>query len=100
MSQTSSEATDALPESGEADRHVVEVTVEITAEDGETQTVTKEIESGPTEVTTLKAELGVAEELSLWVIRKNGTKKLLSGHEKHDVRKGDRYQTIIPGGVS
>ncbi len=96
MTQTS----DVVPAGPEKHRHTVAVTLEITAEDGETQTVPKEIESGSTEVATLKTELGVAEELSLWVIRKNGTKKLLAGHEKHDVREGDRYQTIIPGGVS
>jgi hypothetical protein len=81
-------------------RHLVEVALEITTEDGDTQTVAKTIESGTTEVTVLKTELGVPEEASLWVIRKDGKKKQLANHEKHDVKEGDRYQTIIPGGVS
>ncbi len=48
----------------------------------------------------LKTELGVPEDASLWVIRKDGKKKPLANHEKHDVKEGDRYQTVIPGGVS
>jgi hypothetical protein len=97
MTQTS---TDATTEAPEAHRHLVEVTLEITTEDGETQSVTKTIESGSTEVAVLKTELGVPEDASLWVIRKDGKKKPLANHEKHDVKEGDRYQTVIPGGVS
>jgi hypothetical protein len=96
MSQTSVDAA----EPAEAHRHLVEITLEITTEEGETQTVPKEIEGGSTEVAVLKTELGVPEEASLWVIRKDGTKKQLANHEKHNVKEGDRYQTVIPGGVS
>ena len=84
----------------EEKRHLVEVTLEITTEEGETQIVAKTIESGSTEVAVLKTELGVPEDASLWVIRKDGKKKPLANHEKHDVKEGDRYQTVIPGGVS
>lgn len=97
MMQTSSDATTKTPETH---RHPVEVMLEITTEEGETQTITKTIESGSTEVAVLKTELGVPEDASLWVIRKDGKKKPLANHEKHDVKEGDRYQTVIPGGVS
>ena len=79
---------------------LVEVFLELTDEDGNTETKTLEIPRGETQVTTLKTELGVPEDASLWVIRKDGKKKPLANHEKHDVKEGDRYQTVIPGGVS
>jgi hypothetical protein len=83
----------------EARRHLVEVSLEITNEEGETQTTTLNIESGPTKVTVLKSELGLPEESSLWVIH-DGKKKPLGDHETHDVKDDDRYQAIVRGGVS
>jgi hypothetical protein len=84
----------------QAHHHLVEVSLETTNEDGETQTTTLMIEAGPTKVTVLKSELGIPEESSLWVIQKNGKKKPLGDHETHDVKAGDRYQALVRGGVS
>jgi sulfur carrier protein ThiS len=97
MSQTS---TDAAPETPEAHHHLVEVSLETTNEDGDTQTTTLTIKSGPTKVTALKTELGIAEADPLWVIEKNGKRKPLGDHETHDVKEGDRYQALVKGGVS
>ena len=97
MTQTS---TDVAPGISEAQRHLVEVTMETTNEDGETQTTTLTIESGSTKVTALKAEAGIAEADPLWVIRKDGKRKQLGDHETHDVKEGDRYQALVKGGVS
>jgi hypothetical protein len=90
----------AEPGAEEAHRHLVEVSLEITNEEGESQTSALTIESGATKVTALKSELGVAEEASLWVIQKNGKKKPLGDHETHDVKEGDRFQALVRGGVS
>lgn len=84
----------------QADHNPVQVTLEVTNEAGETETSTFTIKSGPTKVTALKSELGIAEEATLWVIQKNGKKKLLADHETHDVKRGDRYQALVRGGVS
>jgi hypothetical protein len=78
----------------------VQVTLEVTNEAGENQTSTFTIQSGPTKVTALKSELGIAEEATLWVIQKDGKKKLLADHETHHVKQGDRYQALVRGGVS
>ncbi len=96
------QATSLDIEMQEAAHHdkLVEVSLEVTDEDGNTESKTLEIPRGETEVAVLKTELGVPAEASLWVIRKNGKKKQLANHEKHDVKEGDRYQTVIPGGVS
>lgn len=83
-----------------AHRHPVEVSLEITNEEGGSQTTTLTIESGPTKVTVLKSEIGIAEDASLWVIQKNGKKKPLGDHETHNVKEGDRYQALVRGGVS
>jgi hypothetical protein len=88
------------PEAEEARRHLVDVSLEITNEEGETQTTTLNIESGPTTVTVLKSELGLPKESSLWVIEKNGKKKPLGDHETHHVKEDDRYQALVRGGVS
>jgi hypothetical protein len=99
MSSTPTSAH-VVPEAEEAHRHLVEVSLEITNEEGESQTTTLKIEAGPTKVTVLKSELGIAEEASLWVIEKNGKKKPLGDHETHDVKEGDRFQALVRGGVS
>ncbi len=97
----------AIPTSGDDEpggeqtaRHPVQVTLEVTNEAGENQTSTFTIQSGPTKVTALKKELDIADEATLWVIEKNGKKKLLADHETHDVKEGDRYQALVRGGVS
>lgn len=97
MTQTS---TGIGPDVAEAHRHLVEVSLETTNEDGDTQTTTFTIESGPTKVTALKTELGIAEADPLWVIKKDGKRKQLGDHETHDVKEGDRYQALVKGGVS
>jgi hypothetical protein len=78
----------------------VTVTLGITADDGQTQTLTKTIAGGPTKVPALKAELGVPEDSSLWVIDKAGKKKVLADHETYDVRQGDHFEALVKGGVS
>lgn len=78
----------------------VTVTLGITTEDGQTQTLTKTITGGPTRVPTLKAELGVPEDSSLWVIGKEGKKKVLADHETYDVRQGDHFEALVKGGIS
>jgi hypothetical protein len=93
-------STDDEPGGEQADRHPVQVTLEVTNEAGETETSTFTIQSGPTKVTALKSELAIAEEATLWVIQKSGKKKLLADHETHDVKRGDRYQALVRGGVS
>lgn len=80
--------------------HIVTVTLGITTEDGQTQTLEKEIPSGTTKVPELKDELGVPEDSSLWVIEKSGKKKLLGEHETHNVKAGDHYEALVKGGVS
>lgn len=91
-------STNAEPEA-EASRHLVEVVLVTTNEEGETQTTHPEIESGPTKVTTLKAELGIPEDSALWVIQ-HGKKKPLGDHETFDVKAGDHFEAIVRGGVS
>jgi len=86
-----------------AEKHhqLVEVSVGITDEEsGTTQTVTLEIEGGPTPVPELKSELGIESANALWVVAKNGKKKALSDHETHNVKAGDHYEAIVKGGVS
>jgi hypothetical protein len=78
----------------------VTVTLGITTEDGQTQTVTKTINGGPTRVPTLKSELGVPEDSSLWVIDKAGKKRVLADHETYDVKQGDHFEALVKGGVS
>jgi len=84
-----------------ATRHkLVTVTLTLTDEAGESNTEQEAIEGGPTEVVELKAELGVAADSALWVVQKNGKKKQLGDHEKHNVKDGDRYEALVRGGVS
>jgi hypothetical protein len=83
-----------------ATRQQVTVTLGITDEQGNTQTVERVIDGGPTRVTVLKTELGVPEESSLWVIGKDGRKRVLADHETYDVRTGDHFEALVKGGVS
>jgi hypothetical protein len=83
----------------EESSHLVEVVLVITDEQGETQTSHPEIESGPTKVTALKAELGIPEDSALWIIQ-HGKKKPLGDHETFDVTSGDHFEAIVRGGVS
>lgn len=78
----------------------VTVTLGITDEQGNTQTVERFIDAGPTRVTVLKAELGVPEESSLWVIGGDGRKRVLADHETYDVHAGDHFEALVKGGVS
>ncbi len=78
----------------------VTVTLGVTTEDGQTQTLTKTITGGPTPVPALKGELGVPEDSSLWVIGKEGKKKVLADHETYDVRQGDHFEALVKGGIS
>jgi hypothetical protein len=81
--------------------NLVTVTEGLTNEDtGATETRMLEIEGGPTEVPTLKAELGIQAADALWVIAKNGKKKALADHETHNVKEGDHYEALVKGGVS
>lgn len=84
----------------EPKRQLVRVTLGVTTDDGQTQVVEKQIESGPTKVSTLKDELGVPQDSSLWVLAKNGKKKPLGDHETHDVKAGDHFEALVKGGVS
>jgi hypothetical protein len=81
-------------------RQQVTVTLGVTDEQGNTQTVDKAIDAGPTRVTELKAELGVPEDSSLWVIGRDGRKRVLADHESYDVRAGDHFEALVKGGVS
>jgi hypothetical protein len=89
------EAATAQPQST-----LVAVTLTLTDENGNTQTVDKTIPGGPTKVTDLKAELGVPAESALWVIQRSGKKKQLGDHQTHDVKEGDQYEALVRGGVS
>lgn len=89
-------------ETQEASHHhkLVEVSLELTDQQGHEETRTLELPRGETPVRTLKQELGLTETDPLWVIKKDGERKPLGDHEKHDVKEGDRYQAIVKGGVS
>jgi hypothetical protein len=81
-------------------RQRVTVTLGITDEQGNTQTADRVIDAGPTRVTVLKAELGVPEDSSLWVIGRDGRKRVLADHETYDVHAGDHFEALVKGGVS
>ena len=91
---------DAVPEADEAHRHSVDVSLEITNEEGESQTSTVMIESGPTKVTKLNCVLGLPEVSALGVIDNCGKNKPLGDHETFNVKADDRFQAIVRGGVS
>lgn len=79
---------------------LVGVTLTITDEDGNPTTIEKEIHEGPTPVPELKAELGVPETESLFLIRDGKRPKLLADHEDHNVKAGDHYDVVSKGGAS
>ena len=76
------------------------VTLVVTDEEGQTQTLDKTIATGPTKVPELKTELGVPAEASLWLARPNEKPKQLPDHATHNVKAGDRFETVVKGGVS
>ena len=80
--------------------HLVDVSLEATDEAGDSQTTTFEVPAGGTAVPKLKEELGLEATAPLWVIKKDGKRKPLSDHERHDVKEGDRYQAIVKGHIS
>jgi len=85
----------------EKEQKLVEVTlITIDPETGEEVAEERQIPKGKTEVTVLKEELEVPAELSLWLIDENGRRERLADHETHNVKKGDRFLVIRPGGVS
>ena len=79
---------------------LVEVSITITDDNGNSQTAKKNIPGGPTKVHILKAELGVPGQVELWVVEQSGKKHQLANHETHNVKAGDHYEAIVPGGVS
>jgi hypothetical protein len=81
-------------------RHLVTVTLGITTEDGQSQTLEKQLSAGPTKVPVLKEELGVPEDSSLWVVGKSGKKRVLGDHETYDVKEDDHFEALVKGGVS
>lgn len=83
-----------------AQESLVSVTLTLTDPDGNTQTETKALPGGATDVTTLKAELGVPAESALWVIEKSGKKRQLGDHERDNVKQGDRFEALVRGGIS
>jgi hypothetical protein len=60
----------------------------------------EEVAKGKTEVEDLKQELEVPAELSLWVIDKDGQRVRLGDHESYNVKEGDRFVVLSPGGIS
>ena len=78
----------------------VAVTLVVDDPDGEVQTIESTIPSGPTKVPDLKAELGVPAEASLWVVRAGGKPTQLVDHATHNVKAGERFETVVKGGVS
>jgi hypothetical protein len=83
------------------EKKLVTVTlITIDPETGEEVAEEKQIAKGKTVVAVVKQELDVPAELSLWVIGKNGRRKRLADHDVHDVKKGDQFVVIRPGGVS
>jgi hypothetical protein len=83
----------------EKHHELVEVTITITDAQGNTSTHTKEIPEGSTDVITLKQQLGVAAADSLFVV-KDGKRKLLADHTKHNVKEDEHFEVIGKGGVS
>lgn len=79
---------------------VVVVVLVVDDPDGETQTIESTIPSGPTKVPDLKAALNVPAEASLWLVQPNGKPKQLVDHATHNVKAGDKFETIVRGGVS
>src|SRR4051812_23163539 len=82
--------------------HSETVTITLVVDDTEGGTQTLEITraSGPTKVPDLRAALAVPAESSLWLVRPNDKPKQLVDHATHNVKAGDRFETIVKGGVS
>jgi hypothetical protein len=78
----------------------VTVTLVVDDTEGGTQTLEITLASGPTKVPDLKVALGVPAEASLWLVRRNDKPKQLVDHATHNVKAGDRFETIVKGGVS
>lgn len=77
------------------------VTVTLIVKEGEAEREeTRQVPEGKTEVAVLKSELGVPPEDSLWVIHGGGKPRQLADHEEHQVKEGDRYESVGRGGVS
>ena len=79
---------------------LVTITLTLTGDNGESVTETKTVQGGPTDVVELKDKLGIASDSALWVVQRNGKKKQLADHEKHNVKDGDHYEALVRGGVS
>lgn len=82
------------------EHELVDVTLTITDEEGNSTTTEKEIPEGSTPVPTLKAELGVPETESLFLLREGKPRKLLADHERHNVEEGDHFEVVGKGGAS
>jgi hypothetical protein len=72
--------------------HIVQVILE--------EETTKEVPSGHTPVPQLKAELGVAPDVTLWRVGEGGRKHPLGDDDVVEVREGERFEAIKGGGVS
>jgi hypothetical protein len=79
-----------------AEAHVVLVV----DEDGQdSKPVDKEVPAGPTQVSILKAELGVPEAAILWLIE--GQKRTpLDNSETIDIHSGMHFEAVEGGGIS
>jgi hypothetical protein len=65
----------------------------------ESKPVEKEVPAGPTQVSVLKAELGVPEAAILWLIE--GQKRTqFDNSETIDVRDGMHFEAVEGGGIS
>lgn len=91
----------ALRQEDKKHEKLVEVTlITIDEESGDQVEEEKLVAKGETKVTRLKEELGVEPALALWSIDKHGKRKRLADHETVEVKKGERFVVIRPGGVS
>jgi hypothetical protein len=94
------EASEVHQEDKKHEKLVEVVLITVDEESGDQVEEEKSVEKGETKVKKLKDELGVEAELALWSIDKHGKRKRLGDHETYDVKKGDRFVVIRPGGVS
>jgi hypothetical protein len=93
-------ASTAAHDQGHPHEGDVAVTLTITDSNGDSQTQEETIPSGPTKVPDLKTELGVPAASSLWLVRPDGKPTQLVDHATHNVKAGDKFETIVKGGVS
>jgi hypothetical protein len=96
---TPENASDAAVQNRQTDKEVA-VTLTVTDEKGDSEVKEETIPSGPTKVPDLKSELGVPAASSLWVVRPSGMPTQLVDHASHNVKAGDKYETVVKGGVS